>query len=328
MRLRSLRIGLVGAGAIGQVAHLPALSAADGVTIAGLVTRTASSAERNLRRWPIERAYSSVEEMIGLGRLDCLFVLTPRTDHAETVELAIRSGLDVFCEKPLADTSADAARLADQADQADRILMVDLNRRFAPVYQAAHDAFPQGAVQFCVAQKNRAGSEYRATLENAIHMVDLLRWFCGEAVLVEAQSVASDQWQEDGVAALIRFDTGAIGTLIAARSAGEWDERLDAYGALTSARVTAPDSVQITRHGETNLVETRPRALGWVTATQALGFELAVMHFLDCVRNRTSPLTNGHEAARTQELVEELLRKAGLPIVDAPDHAWTSHSQR
>ena len=32
---------------------------------------------------------------------------------------------------------------------------------------------------FCVAQKNRAGSEYRATFENAIHMVDLLRWYCG-----------------------------------------------------------------------------------------------------------------------------------------------------
>lgn len=53
--------------------------------------------------------------------------------------------------------------------------MVAFNRRYAEVYATAH-ARTAGNVQFCVAQKNRRGSEYRATLENAIHMVDLLRW--------------------------------------------------------------------------------------------------------------------------------------------------------
>ncbi len=82
--------------------------------------------------------------------------------------------------RPSAD---EAERLADLADQQGRILMVDFNRRYAPVYLTGRETFGSAGATFCVAQKNRPGSEYRATFENAIHMVDLLRWYCGgEAV--------------------------------------------------------------------------------------------------------------------------------------------------
>ncbi len=47
--------------------------------------------------------------------------------------------------------------------------------------------------------------------------------------------------------ALIQFAGGAIGTLVAARCAGEWDERLDAYGNSTSVRVVAGSTRQVTK---------------------------------------------------------------------------------
>ena len=73
--------------------------------------------------------------------------------------------------------------------------MVDFNRRYAPVYVAGRAAFgAEPARRFCVAQKNRPGSEYRATFENAIHMVDLLRWYCGgEPVDVTAHAAGEDR---------------------------------------------------------------------------------------------------------------------------------------
>ena len=49
--------------------------------------------------------------------------------------------------------------------------MVNFNRRFSPLYLAAKQAFTSGPPQFVVAQKNRAGTEYRATFENAIARV-------------------------------------------------------------------------------------------------------------------------------------------------------------
>lgn len=313
---RTIRVGLVGAGSIAQIAELPALAAEPGVKIAGVVTRTLESAQRKAERWPIEKAYASVEQMIDQANLDALFVLTPKQIHTPFVELGLLSGLDVFCEKPLSTSIEEAQRVADLADEAGRLLMVGFNRRYAEVYTTAHNQFQKRAVQFCVAQKNRMGSEYRATLENAIHMIDLLRWFCGEAEEVTAHSIAPDPYAEDGMMALIRFSGGAIGALVAARCAGEWDERLDVYGDMTSVRVTAPDLVAIAQEGETRLIEMRPRAMGWADVNVTLGFGPEISHFIECVRERKQPATNGHEAVRTQALVDEILKKAGLPLQD------------
>lgn len=315
-----IRVGLVGAGSIAQVAELPGLAAEPGVKIAGVVTRTPESVARNLERWPIERAYPSVEQMIEQAELDALFVLTPKYLHTPFVEMGLKAGLDVFCEKPLATTITEARRLATLADETKRLLMVGFNRRYAEVYVTAHNQFEPGELRFCVVQKNRAGSEYRATLENAIHMIDLLRWFCGEPETVNAHSFAPDPYQEDGTMALIRFGGGAVGTLVAARCAGEWDEQLEAYGNLTSVHVSAPDQVAITKNGEKRVTEMRPRAQGWAQVNKTLGFGPEVSHFLQCVRERKQPLTNGHEAVRTQEFVDMILEKAGLPLCDRESH--------
>jgi virulence factor len=311
-----IRVGLVGAGSIAQIAELPALSAEAGVTIAGVVTRTTESAQRNLEKWPIEKAYPSAEEMIAQANLDALFVLTPKQIHTPFIELGLKSGLDVFSEKPLASSIDEARYLANLADENNQLLMVGFNRRYAEVYESAHKLFTQGEIKFCVAQKNRVGSEYRATLENAIHMIDLLRWFCGEAEEVTAHAIAPDPYAEEGTMALIRFSSGAIGALVAARVAGEWDERFDVYGSMTTARVTAPDILAISKDGETRMIEMRPRASGWANVNKTLGFGPEVLHFIECIRTRQQPLTNGHEAIKTQELVDLILQKAGLPLED------------
>lgn len=314
-----VRVGLIGAGSIAQIAELPGLVAIPGVEIAGVVTKTEESAERNLERWPITRAYGSAEEMVNEADLDALFVLTPKGLHTQFVELGLQSGLDVFCEKPLTTSLDEARHLVELADETGQLLMVAFNRRYSEVYLRAREQFADGYPQFVIAQKNREGSEYRATIENAIHMIDLLRWFCGEPEEVTAHSIAPKPYEEDGVMALIRFNTGSIGVLAGIRSAGEWDERLEAYGDLKTVRVITPDSVAVTHKGETCTIEMRPRALGWVEATQTLGFAPEVKHFIECVRERRQPLTNGLEALRTQALVEEILRAANLPLEDDPN---------
>lgn len=316
---KPIRVGLVGAGSIAQIAELPSLAAEPGAVIAGVTTANPEETERNLQRWPIERAYDSAEEMIAEAALDALFVLTPKMLHTPYVELGLKSGLDVFCEKPLTTSLEESRHLVDLAEQTGQLLMVGFNRRYAEVYMRAREAFGEDHPQFVVAQKNREGSEYRATLENAIHMIDLLRWFCGEAEEITAHAIAPDPYAEDGLMALIRFDSGSVGSLVAARSAGEWDERLEAYSALKTVRVITPDSVSITEQGQTCTIEMRPRAFGWVEATKTLGFAGEVTHFLECIRERRQPRTNGLEGLRTQEMVEEILRAADLPLDDKPE---------
>lgn len=304
-------------GGIAQVAELPALAAQPDVQLAGLVTRTPESAARNLARWPIARAYQTVEQMIDDARLDALFVLTPKRGHGPFVEVGLRAGLDVFCEKPLTTSLADSQRLVDLADRQERLLMVGFNRRFMEVYATAHGEFNPSEINFCIAQKHCPASEYRATLENAIHKVDLLYWFCGEAEEVTAHGIALDPYREEGIMAQIRFASGAIGSLAAVRFAGDWNERLDLFGSGISVSVIPPERVESTRGGETHIVEMRRRAMGWADANRTLGFGPEVSHFIRCVRERRQPLTNGHEAVRVQSLLETILARAGLPVQDA-----------
>jgi virulence factor len=320
------RVGVVGAGNIASIAQLPTLVKRDDVALAALVSRRANPGPL-MRRWGFGACYGTVEAMLAAEDLDAVFVLTPRSEHAHAVEACLRRDVDVFCEKPLAPSVDEATRLADLADARGRILMVDFNRRYAPVYVAGRETFGAAGATFCVAQKNRPGSEYRATFENAIHMVDLLRWYCGgEAVAVTAHAAGPDPWEEDGTAAMIRFDSGHIGVLMAARTAGAWNERLDAYGARRSAEVRAPESVSITVDGVTTTRELSAEKFGWATATETLGFAAAVHHFLDRLADRRPPLTSGREAVATQRLLDQILEAAGLPTREQEGRRWASHA--
>lgn len=314
---RPLRVGLVGAGVIARLAQLPVLSADPTVTIAGVVAASAEDSHEAVRRWPIGRVYPDADAMIADARLDALFVLTPKSAHLPFVESGLAAGLDVFCEKPMASSLDDAQAMVDAAERAPGLMMVGLNRRYAEVYARARAEFGERRPDFVVAQKHRVGTEYRATLENGMHMVDLLRWFCGEAVEVTGAASGGDPYHEDGTAALIRFDSGATALFAAARTAGEWDERLEAYGGGKSVRVIAPDEVEIARGGESTRWHMRPRSAGWADLTETAGFAPAVRHFLHCVRTREVPSTDAREAYRSQELMERLLAAAGLPTRDA-----------
>ena len=328
MSVSALRIGVAGAGNIASIAQLPTLVARDDIELSALVTRK-DDPQPLMRRWGFRSAYPTIEAMLSAEGLDALFVLTPRSEHVHATRIALQAGVDVFCEKPLATSASDAQWLAELAAARERVLMVGFNRRFAPVYQAGRAAFGRGGASFCVVQKNRAGSEYRATFENAIHMVDLLRWYCGgEPVDVSAHAAGEDRWQEDGAAALVRFDNGHTGLLVAARNAGGWSEKLDAYGDGASANVTAPDRISVSRPDGTTVREMSPEAFGWATATATFGFAAAVHHFLDRVRDRAEPLTSGAEAAKTQFLLDRILAVAGLPTDEQPGRVWSSHAKK
>ncbi|MHC6220533.1 Gfo/Idh/MocA family protein [Arthrobacter sp. MMS24-S77] len=326
MNTNRLRVGVVGAGNIATIAQLPTLVQRADVELAALVSRREDPSSL-VRRWGFNAAYKTVEDMLDSQELDAVFVLTPRSEHAHAVQLCLSRDVDVFCEKPLAPATDEAERLADLADERGRILMVDFNRRYAPVYTAGREVFGTKGATFCVAQKNRPGSEYRATFENAIHMVDLLRWYCGgEPEHVAAHAAGDDPWEEDGVAATIRFSTGNTGVLMAARTAGAWNEKLDAYGDGKTVEVRAPETVSTTVKGVTTSRELSAEAYGWATATDTLGFSAAVHHFLDRVADRQQPLTSGREAVHTQRLLDRILAASGLPTEEQAGREWASHA--
>src|SRR6188768_3590429 len=81
-----VRVGLIGAGNVARVGHLPALTAIPEVVLAGVVTEPSAEGEVIARRWGVERAYPDAEALLGDARLDALYVLTPKGLHVPYVE--------------------------------------------------------------------------------------------------------------------------------------------------------------------------------------------------------------------------------------------------
>jgi virulence factor len=310
--MEPVRVGVLGAGAIACEIHLPILRRLTDVELVGVADpRPESQAAARAFGLPV---FASSEALLDTSRLDCAFVLTPKETHPTLSQACLARGLDVFCEKPLAMRLVDAEATVAAAESARRLLMVGFNRRFAPVYERAHAAFRERRLDVCLALKNRPGSEYRASLENAIHMVDLLRWFCGEATHVTAEAQhEGDPFVETSLVATIRFASGALGGLVANRSTSHWVERLECYGSGWSAVVGSPDWVRIGHDGVEELTEMTPQAMGWAAVADKMGFRQEVEHFLECVRARSEPRTSGQAVLGTHRLMHELLVAAGLP---------------
>ena len=192
---KKIRIGVIGVGYVSKNNFLPVLPRFDDVEFVGLMANHLESAQHAKRLCGAQHAVSSLQELVDLD-LDCAFVLTPKVCHAEQISFLLEHGLDVYSEKPMATTLRDAAHIADLAEKTGHKLMIGFNRRYAPVCQKAKAAYREGHPEVIIAQKNRPATEYRATLENAIHMVDLMRYYGGEVKNVNALTKYSDPYYE------------------------------------------------------------------------------------------------------------------------------------
>jgi virulence factor len=286
--------------------------------VVGLVDPAPAAVARAVAETGLGPGLAALDALLETARPDAALVLTPKPTHYAVVRTLLEAGVDVFCEKPLTTVLTEAEDLVARAARTGRILMVGFNRRYAPVYVTAREAFAAAPPEACLAVKNRPGSEYRATFENAVHMVDVLRWFCGEAVDVHGAAAFVDPYRETTAAATLRFDSGALAVLLANRSTSHWVERLEVFGHGRSAVVEAPDRVSLGQDGTARVTEMTPLHMGWAQVSDKMGFRQELEHFVLCVRTRAVPRTSGADAVRTQALMDRLLGAMGLPLEDRP----------
>jgi virulence factor len=313
MVIKKVKVGVIGAGAIAKIAHLPSLKSNKNVEIVSIMAKHKESAIEAAREYCIEYPVESLEDMLKKD-VDCIFLLTPKNIRKEFLLPILDAKLDVFCEKPLSMTLAEAEMFTDLSNKAGNIFMVGFNRRFAPVYQKAKDAFAGKKIEFVYAEKNREFVEYRGTMENAIHMIDLLRYMLGECNQVEAVGrYKDDPFYEDLCTAQLCFSSGAVALLGASRSAGQWVERMELYGSNQSVFVETPGSIRIVDNEKEIMQNMTPLAKGWARVEDTLGFKPCVDHFIECVQTRKKPLTSVEDTFLTHKLLNNVLQAAGLP---------------
>src|SRR3954469_12223122 len=124
------RIGLVGAGAIAQLAHLPVLAKMRGAQLVAICDNDRPKARGLADRFGIPDALTDIEDLLEIDDLDAVVVATPNHLHEPHVLSALAAGVDVLCERPLALTSKGVERILSAANRADRKVVVANNHRF------------------------------------------------------------------------------------------------------------------------------------------------------------------------------------------------------
>ncbi|WP_438033352.1 Gfo/Idh/MocA family protein [Sorangium sp. So ce204] len=332
MSAASVRVALVGCGRWGEKL-LRALSenARARVVAVADVDRGRLSRARALA--PRARLVRTIDEALA-ARVDAVIIATPAASHAELALRALEAGADVFVEKPLALSAAQADRCASRAAALGRIGMVGHLLRYHPsvvrLVALARERRLGDLVSFSAARLSMsagaagAGGARSALWTLGPHDLSLLSALdasplaearahlapCGELVTLEARL-------ESGLAARIELCS----------SSPTKERRLRLVGSAGVAvfdDVRAPDRIVF--------LDARGAAAGAPAGERAAHLELApagrelevpwreplsveIEHFLRCVEDRAPPLTPLDEGAAVVRILERV--EATLAPVDA-----------
>ncbi|WP_328317650.1 Gfo/Idh/MocA family protein [Streptomyces sp. NBC_00388] len=131
MTATPLRVGLVGYGLAGSVFHAPLISATEGLVLDTIVTSNEERREQARAEFPGVRFAQSPDDLWARAdELDLVVIASPNRTHVALATAALRAGLPVVVDKPIAGTAADARALAALADERGLLLSVFQNRRW------------------------------------------------------------------------------------------------------------------------------------------------------------------------------------------------------
>ncbi|MGE3830740.1 MAG: Gfo/Idh/MocA family protein, partial [Parvibaculaceae bacterium] len=136
-----LRVGMIGAGMIAQVEHIPnLLKLKDVFEIVG-VSDPSESGRRFIADTFGVRAVPAAEDLLA-KKLDAVVIACPDALHLDYTLAALAAGLHVFCEKPLTYAPADIDRIIAARNKAGKVVQVGYMKRFDPHYEAALRLMP------------------------------------------------------------------------------------------------------------------------------------------------------------------------------------------
>jgi myo-inositol 2-dehydrogenase / D-chiro-inositol 1-dehydrogenase len=314
-----MRIGVIGTGRIGTI-HANTLSRHREVGSLILTDADGARAQELAHRLG-ETAAPGVDEIFKWG-VDAVVITTATSAHAELIGRAARSGLPVFCEKPIALDLPGTLHAIAEVETAGTVLQMGFQRRFDAGYKGAREAVRSGrlgrlhTVRALTSDQAPppvewlplSGGLYRDTL---IHDFDILRWVTGHEV-ADVYAAGSDaggaMFREAGDvdtgAALLTLDDGTIATATATRLNGAgYDVRMELAGELDQIVVGLDDRTPIA-----STEPTGPPAADkpWTGFLERFGpaYEAELRAFVDVVRGARPNPCDGREALQALRIAE------------------------
>lgn len=224
-----LRVSCIGAGAFARDVILPFLRGEKGIRLEEVASASGMTAESARRNFGFDKA-QGVDQILDEGAPDLLLILTRHDTHAGYALRALRRGVPVFVEKPLATHRRELQDLKqaylDASSEVGRpFLMVDFNRRFAPHTERIGEFFSNRKEPMLVHIRVNAGylppvhwthEHGGRVIGELCHFVDWARAVIGSPIQSVRASALPDgtRYRHDNVAAMLSFEDGSLANIL------------------------------------------------------------------------------------------------------------------
>jgi predicted dehydrogenase len=202
-------VAVIGCGAVSELYYAPALIELER---AGEVQVSAFYDPNNARAMKLKNMFPQAQIIEDLGAIRCdkfqlAIVASPVQFHAEQSVLALKQGVPVLCEKPLAANLLQAQEIVCTAEEQKCLLAVGLYRRYLPAAAAIKEIVDTEVLGKLISFKYQEGVRFNwpaqsdsffkktqagggVLLDMGVHVFDLLSWWFGETAVGEYQDDA------------------------------------------------------------------------------------------------------------------------------------------
>lgn len=246
---KRLGVGVLGAHAWAEKAHLPGYAAFERARLVAICDIVPERAQAMAEKFGIEKVYTDHRELLADPEVEMVDVCTPTDTHLPLSYAAIEAGKHVLCEKPLAREAKDAFAIARAAEEKGVRTKLGFTFRYSPAIRQIQKWIAEGRLgqifhvhgleqnsqfldPYFPLRQVPEGADWNKLIPSSIvgygsHLLDLVRWCVGEYKSVAStmqnfvpERVVRGYGQdlqrievEDGTVAIAEFASGAHGML-------------------------------------------------------------------------------------------------------------------
>ncbi len=313
---RRTRVGVIGAGGISQLCHIPNLVNEERTDLVAVCDTDISRATSVAKRFGIPHWFDEPEIMFESLDLDGVILATPTITHLPLCQLAMESGADVMVEKPFAINGDEARKIIGIAEKTGQILMVGMNHRFREdVTHLKRSLENEQLGELFMVRSGWLkrlgvwGRPYWFTdpklagggvlMDLGLQMIDLVLYLLDYPAIVKVNCGIGNHVLglevEDTASIFIRFEDCV--TFQLSVSWAICHDRDIAYTYFDGSHGGASlNPFIINRRQKDKIV---PEAIPQLVDEAELyrrSFRTEISHFIACIRSRTQPVSSGHDA--------------------------------
>ncbi len=252
--MKKLRLGIVGAGRIGNVHAQSVTYHIPEAEIVAVTDVNEGAAKKLAERFGIAKYSTNYMDIVDDPTIDAVLVCSPTPTHADIAIAAMRTGKHVFCEKPV-DLTIDKIKLTEEVAKDTGVkLQIGFNRRFdhnhGRVQRLAQDGTLGNIeiIKITSRDPEPPSPEYAASsgglyIDMMIHDFDMAMFLAGcDVKEVYAMGVSlvdpriGEAGDVDTALVTLTFENGALGVIDNSRRAAYgYDQRVEVFGSLGMA---------------------------------------------------------------------------------------------